>query len=164
VNCAADQTVSLNNDCEAALQDYTGNVNVTDNCTNSTMLNTVQSPLPGTIVSGHNTTVPVTITVTDAEGNSTDCTFNVTLLDDELPSIVCPSDQVLSSDLNCEAILPDYTSLANVSDNCSPAGSLVISQSPVAGTTVSGTTLVTLEVTDVLLSIVTQYCLILQDW
>ncbi|MBV5335171.1 MAG: HYR domain-containing protein, partial [Sulfuricurvum sp.] len=39
---------------------------------------------------------------------------------------------------SCSATLPDYRSLLTVSDNCTIAGSLVTTQSPAAGTVISG--------------------------
>lgn len=55
---------------------------------------------------------------------------------------------MLFLDANCTASLPDYTSLAEAADNCSLQG---VTQSPVAGTTVSGSGPMTilLTVTDI---------------
>src|SRR5690606_40061447 len=58
-------------------------------------------------------------------------------------SDVCSSDL---GDASCEGTVGDYTSLAVVADNCDAAP--VVTQSPLAGTTFSGTTSVTLTVTD----------------
>ena len=58
-------------------------------------------------------------------------------------------DQVVFVDENCEALLPDFTPDVVVTDNCDNA---VISQSPVAGTTLTSaqpTTLVSVIATDI---------------
>lgn len=65
------------------------------------------------------------------------CTLTVTVVDEIAPTITCPGNQVLTlGGNNCSAILPDYTALAtNVTDNC---GQVTVTQSPEAGTVVSG--------------------------
>lgn len=50
------------------------------------------------------------------------------------PTITCPGTQSLALNAFCQATLADYTSLATVTGNCSPT----VTQSPAAGTTVSG--------------------------
>ena len=75
--------------------------------------------------------------------------FNVTVVDNTNPTITCPGNQNVFADASCNASLPDYTSLASVSDNCDAAPS--VTQSPAAGTTINGSgtvQAVTLTVTD----------------
>ncbi len=52
--------------------------------------------------------------------------------------------------ISCSFILPDFRNVSTQSDNCTPTGSLIITQTPAAGTVVSGagTTIVTVTVTD----------------
>lgn len=77
-------------------------------------------------------------------------TSNVALLttDAVIPVITSThNDQILSAGVNCEAILPDYTSAVVATDNCSSI--LDIEQTPAAGSTVTGqTNTVTITVTD----------------
>ncbi|MFN0213525.1 MAG: HYR domain-containing protein [Saprospiraceae bacterium] len=85
-----------------------------DNC--SATLN-ISSTMP----SGHAFPVgitPVTFTVKDTTGNLSTCTFNVTVLDKTVPSLVdCPSDFTVTTDpANCEAIV-SWTS-PSVIDPC----------------------------------------------
>ncbi len=61
----------------------------------------------------------------------------ITISDVTKPTISCPPNQTLNLDATCKAILPDYRSLLTVNDNCTPAGSLVITQSPAAGSEVN---------------------------
>src|SRR5690606_40687831 len=102
-----------------------------------------QSPLAGTTFSG---TTLVTLTVTDASGNEASTSFNLNVEDTNNPTIDAIADQMVSGDASCEGTVADYTSLAVVADNCDAAP--VVTQSPLAGTTFSGTTSVTLTVTD----------------
>ncbi|MBK7428217.1 MAG: HYR domain-containing protein [Saprospiraceae bacterium] len=84
--------------------------------------------------------------ITDGSG-STNCSQYIEIFDLENPSIICPGSQTLNLDGDCEAILPNYTSLATNDDNC---GGNVVVQLAAPGTTVSqtGTELITLTVTD----------------
>ncbi|WP_211224625.1 CARDB domain-containing protein [Salinimicrobium xinjiangense] len=77
--------------------------------------------------------------------------FNTTPLKGDLgdqisPTIDAVAEQTISGDEECRAILADYTSLAIVADNCD--ANPVVTQLPESGTTITGTTAVTLKVTD----------------
>jgi predicted enzyme related to lactoylglutathione lyase len=91
---------------------------------------------------GQNT---VTLTVTDLSGNEATCQSTVTVIDVEAPVVTCPGDQTVSLSANCELILPDYIALASATDAC---GSVVLTQSPAAGTAISSLTEVTITATD----------------
>ncbi|MDB5197852.1 MAG: C-terminal target protein [Flaviaesturariibacter sp.] len=66
------------------------------------------------------------------------------------PSIICPGGDTLVADASCSATLPDYTGSAVVSDDVTPAGSIQVTQSPAAGTVLTGegATTITLTATD----------------
>ncbi len=68
----------------------------------------------------------------DNEGNSdTICEFTVTIQDLEVPVIICPADQILTT--NCDEFpIPNYTALPNVQDNCPK--NITVSQLPAQGT------------------------------
>src|SRR3990167_8605766 len=86
------------------------------------------------------------MTITDAFGNSSVCYTNVHPVDVSAPAITCPANQNVNNGINCNFVLPDYTGLALVTDNC-PNYTLV--QSPAPATVVSsGDNTVTLTVTD----------------
>ncbi len=71
---------------------------------------------------------------TDQYGNADTCEFTVTVTDTEPPSIACPAPQVLGT--TCpDAVVPDYTGLGIVSDNCN--ASATVTQDPAAGTLLS---------------------------
>mgnify|MGYP002414118440 CR=1 FL=1 len=145
ITCPATQTLTLGTNCSASLPDYTSlATNVGDNCG---VQGVTQSPEAGTPVSGAGDMM-VTLTVSDVNGRTNSCTFTVTKVDNTAPTITCPATQTLALGANCSATLPNYTSLATPGDNC---GVQSVTQSPVAGTFVSGTgnMTVTLTVTDV---------------
>lgn len=141
ITCPGNQTLNVNASCQATLPDYTGLASANDNCPGVTVS---QSPAAGTTV-GVGTT-PITLTATDAAGNTASCNFSVVVSDNINPTITCPGNQTLNVNASCQATLPNYAGLATANDNC-PGVS--VSQSPAAGTIVGvGTTLITLTATD----------------
>ncbi|MFM9947178.1 MAG: choice-of-anchor Q domain-containing protein [Saprospiraceae bacterium] len=142
--CPPMQTLVLGNNCSATLPNYAGMATANDNCGVQSVM---QSPAAGTVVSNTGN-ITVTLTVTDMNGLTNSCTFTVTKVDNTAPSITCPTTKTLVLGANCTVSLPNYTSLATTGDNCGVQG---VTQSPAAGTTVSGTgnMTVTLTVTDI---------------
>ena len=140
INCFADTTFSADqNACFATLA-FPGFPPTSDNCAVDSIFNDAPANFPVG-------TTTVTWTVVDVHGNTASCTQDITITDDEAPSISCPQDQSLAFNSSCNATLPDYTGLAVTNDNCP---SVTVTQSPAAGTVVSGgTATVTLTVTDV---------------
>ncbi|MDG1331973.1 MAG: HYR domain-containing protein, partial [Crocinitomicaceae bacterium] len=88
----------------------------------------------------------VTLTVTDGNFNTATCTATVTVVDTISPVLTCPGDQTETASPICDLILPDYTALGSATDNC--AGSSNITQSPAAGTLITGNTTITLTADD----------------
>jgi len=92
-------------------------------------------------------TTTVTATVTDAAGNSTVCSFDVTVEDNEAPVITAPADVTVNADAgSCDALVSGVTlGTPTVSDNCG-----VASTANNTGTSfVLGTNTVTWTVTDI---------------
>jgi hypothetical protein len=120
-----------------------------DNCGAPTVVGTRSDSLP---LSSPYPIGPTTVTwtATDCAGNSVQTSQLVTVNDDTPPTISsCGVDQHGPADFSCQAPLPDFTAAVVASDNCTPAGSLVITQSPLAGTLVGPSpTTVTITVTD----------------
>ena len=142
ISCpSSPQILSLDGLCSASLPDYTDDATAADNCDTPTV---TQDPAVGTPYTGPQT-VTVTLTATDNSGNSATCTFTVNVVDNTPPTITCPSTQTLMLDDDCEASLPDYTSVASTSDNCST--SITVDQTPTPGTTVSGAGAMTVTLT-----------------
>jgi hypothetical protein len=133
ITCPNPQNLSLGEGCSALLPDYRDSAAVVSAC--ATVASVVQSPAPGTSVSGVGA-MTVTLTVTDGCGGSTSCTFTVNKVDNRPPTVTCPATQNLTLGATCTAILPDYAILATATDNCTTTP--VITQSPPAGSTVAG--------------------------
>ena len=89
------------------------------------------------------TTANFTLRVTDSCGLFTEATLTVTVNpDNQPPAINCAAvtAQSANADASCSATVPDVRALviAQSSDNCTPPGSLTVTQNPVQGSTVSG--------------------------
>ena len=141
VGCISNQNVTADANCQYTLLDYIPATTVNDNC--ATTITVTQSPVAGTVIS---TTTTVTMTADDGNGNTNTCTFDITPVDNTNPTITCPGNQNVSFDANCQYTLTDYTGLATTSDNC--ATTIAVTQSPAAGTVITGTTTITLTADD----------------
>ncbi|MDT0554382.1 HYR domain-containing protein [Patiriisocius hiemis] len=112
ISCPADITVSA----DAGMCDATvsfGPAVALDNC-NVTVTQT-DGPLSGT--SFPVGTTVVAFTATDAGGNSTVCTFNVTVTDDELPAAVCQDITVALDEFGAASIMASDVD-GGSTDNC----------------------------------------------
>jgi hypothetical protein len=149
ISCSGDITTNTGpDDCGKAV---TYSLQVTDNCgvagsniqVSSTAGLSVTVQSPGTSIT-HTAYFPigtttVTVTATDAAGNSSSCSFNVSVIDkiDPITSCKTVETQILILDNGCRAVVPDYTDLVTIWDNC-PEG-LTVEQVPAPGTIVYGT-------------------------
>ena len=73
------------------------------------------------------------------------CTAVVTVVDSISPTVACPGDQTETASATCDFTLPDYTSLVTATDNC---GATTVTQSPVAGTVITGDQVITMTADD----------------
>jgi hypothetical protein len=146
ITCPGNQTIVLGAGCSVALPDYRSMAIKSDNCTTSGLLVVTQNPAPGSTITGAGITA-ITLTVTDASGNSTNCSFALNKIDNISPTVICPPTQTLVLGSACSAALPDYRNLATISDNCTSNASLSIAQSPPVGSTVSNTGTATITIT-----------------
>src|SRR5439155_147578 len=133
--------------CQAAVPNVLGGVSVSDNCSPTNAVTVSQSPLAGTLVGlGTHT---ITVTATDAAGNSASCTTTFTVNDNTAPTVVCSPVPGASADGNCQAAVPSVMGGVSVNDNCSAPSAIILSQSPTAGTMVGlGTHTITVTATD----------------
>jgi hypothetical protein len=136
VLCPANITVSNNpGQCDAVV---TFMNSATDNCPG---VITSSVPASGSVFPVGTTTV--TVTATDASGNTATCSFDVTVNDTEDPVITCPGNISVNNDPgDCGAIV---TFAATATDNCSAV--VTYSQDPNTSFPV-GTTIVTATATD----------------
>ena len=119
IACIGDQTAP----CGSTVLDYTTLVTVTDNSDPSPVL--TQNPIAGSVFANGMT---ITITAKDASNNESTCSFKInTAADVTKPVITCIGDQTLASG----SVLPDYSGLLTVTDNCDAAPA--VTQTPAAG-------------------------------
>lgn len=140
VTCPVGSTTSANANCLAAVPAVSATVS--DNVTPAGSITLTQSPRAGTIVGlGTHT---ITVTATDAAGNSSQCTTSFTVVDDALPAVTCAAPSTARADANCQAPVP---SVGSASDSC--PGAVTVTQSPATGTLVGpGTYTITVTATD----------------
>jgi gliding motility-associated-like protein len=136
ITCPAD--ISVTNDpghCYATVN--LGSPATNDNCG----ILTITNDAPATFPVGN---TKVTWTVHDIHGNTATCEQSVTVTDNELPTITCPSDISVNNDPgNCSAVVEIGTPLTN--DNCGVAS--ITNDAPTDFPV--GITLVTWTVTDI---------------
>lgn len=93
ITCPADIVQSTDPGICDAVVTYT--VGTSDNCAGETLTQTAGLASGSVFPLGTTTNVFV---VTDANGNSTTCSFDVTINDTEAPTIVCPADVNINND------------------------------------------------------------------
>jgi len=116
ITCPGNQTLNLDASCKATLPDYRNLVTVSDNCTATGSLVITQSPAAGTVVNDKGALI-VTFTVTDASGNSSECTISVDKKDVTAPVITCPALIVVDNTANSCGAVVDYIN-PKATDNC----------------------------------------------
>ncbi|QQS29307.1 MAG: HYR domain-containing protein [Sphingobacteriales bacterium] len=134
-----------NNNCEVVIPNLVPLVIPSDNC--GLAVPAVTQSIAAGVYTGvsHGSTIPVSLTVTDASGNTAGCTVTFTVNDNDAPGLSCPSNIVQASNpLTCEASVP-FT-LPTPTDNCTGV-SLVSTHLP-GSSFVVGTTTVVLTATD----------------
>ncbi|MCM4161054.1 HYR domain-containing protein [Antarcticibacterium flavum] len=92
-----------------------------DNCDNNITI--VQDPRPGTVLT-QSGTYPTTLTVTDNAGNSSSCSFEMSIISMDSFDLICSREIRLPANDDCEFILPDLSEEYNFFPS-----SAVISQS-----------------------------------
>jgi hypothetical protein len=97
ISCWGDTTIAKDANCSYTLPNLTFRVNKADACG----IGSVTQSIPvGTIFGASVTIVPITLTVTDVNGNSSTCTFNITLIDVTPPTIInCPGNIIVNTGL-----------------------------------------------------------------
>jgi len=126
VECPANINLSAGANC-TAIATWSAPT-VTDNCTGPVIAQTA-GPVSGSAFPLGVTTV--TYTATDGSGNTSTCSFTVTVSDVTAPVIVdCPADINLSAGASCTSIAT--WSAPTVTDNCSGA-SIAQTAGPVSG-------------------------------
>jgi hypothetical protein len=143
ITCPAN--IAVNNDPGVCGAVVTYNAPVaTDNCTGSTTVQTAGLGSGATFPIGITTE---TYTTTDAAGNSSTCSFTVSVGDVEAPTITCPSNITVNNDPGfCYAVVTYNTPVG--ADNCSGTTTTQITGLGSGAAFPTGTTTETYEVTD----------------
>jgi probable HAF family extracellular repeat protein len=144
--CPPGRTINAGAECAVAVPDFTAALLATDNCTAADALVKTQSPAAGTLVPPG--THVITLTVTDAAGNSSACSTTLTVESSRMrPSVTCPAGITAEAGAGGTAIVPDFVSAATIVDSCS--GASTVTQSPAAGTVLGlGVHTVTIQAVD----------------
>ncbi|MBL0018709.1 MAG: HYR domain-containing protein, partial [Bacteroidetes bacterium] len=108
---ACPANISVNNTLNACSAPVTFTVTTTDNCSSSV----VSSPASGSTFAVGTTTVNAT--ATDVAGNTAACSFTVTVVDNQLPTITCPANVTVNNDPGLCSAVVSYSTPAG-SDNC----------------------------------------------
>ncbi|WP_157514471.1 HYR domain-containing protein, partial [Mangrovimonas sp. TPBH4] len=149
ITCPNNLTIGTSNDgtgnCTTSAS--IGTPSTSDNCGVASVI----AKIGGTTITPSSYVFPIgdtTITwiATDSAGNSNQCNQTITIVDDEDPEIVCPSDDNVFFENNCQFTLADYTTMASTLDNCDT--NVTVTQNPLPGAVISGAVVVTLTATD----------------
>jgi len=139
-NCPNDMTIPSGINCDTIVTWV--EPTITDNCDNN--VSVVVFPTLGTAFMTGTTTV--TYTATDASGNVSSCSFDVTIADTEAPFLVdCPIDISISSGDSCSAAV--IWNMPTATDNCD-ASPTVTCNIPSGNTFSLGTTPIVCTATD----------------
>ena len=126
-------TVSADGNGVAAVPNVTGSIVASDSCTPASSLVITQNPAAGTSLGLGNYSIMVT--VKDAAGNPANANVSFSVVDTTPPVIVSvPGAITVPTDANCQGVVPNVLSNIVATDNCTPAGLLVMTQNPAAGT------------------------------
>ncbi|HEX8071761.1 MAG TPA: immunoglobulin-like domain-containing protein [Pyrinomonadaceae bacterium] len=150
VNAPPDVTVYTGagaTECSAVVSDATlGTATAADTCNGPVTITRTGVPAGNVFPVG---TTTVTYTGTDPANNSGTDTQTVTVIDNTPPTVTAPGPSSASADASCQAAIPNVVAGASATDNCTPAGSITIMQSPAAGTPVGlGPHTITITATD----------------
>lgn len=142
-----DVTAAANAQGQASVPNFAANATIADNVTAAGAIVVVQAPATGTLL-GVGAQV-VTVTATDAAGNSTAATATFTVVDTMTPTIVSLTSLTVSAGANGLGVVPNASGAVAVADNVTPVSALIISQSPTVGSAVGlGNHVITVTVTD----------------
>src|SRR5439155_26038595 len=105
--------------CQVAIPDAHFNVTATDTCTPAESLIITQSPAVDSFVGPG--VHPITVTATDAAGNSSSCTINFTVVDTKRPTVSCPPGTTASASANYQAPVRNVLGRVTAYYDCTPA-------------------------------------------
>jgi hypothetical protein len=141
--CPPNQFINANASCSGVVGVWNP-ILLNDNCTPTGLIVVGQTPLPTTVLMGHGTSVPVTLSARDQSNNVSNCTFTVTLRDVTPPLARCKNITTNIGPSGFIKVLPSAVNNGS-SDNCS--FTLLLTPSTFTCASI-GLNTVTLQVTD----------------
>src|SRR5205823_216378 len=117
VTCSATPNAFANANCQAAVPNVLGGVTVSDSCSPTNAITLIQSPAAAPLRGPGTTTI--TVTATDAAGNSATCTTTFIVIDNTPPAVACAAVPSAFADANCQAVVPNVLGGVTVDENCS---------------------------------------------
>ena len=125
VICHADVVRSLSNDCTYFVEDFSASLIYIETCGNVTIQ---QIPAIGVeLTAGIHS---IELTITDESNNQSLCNFDVTVQDNQAPTVVYNGDFFFEVNEECEFEVPDFTLDTVFDDNC---GVTLVEQTPIQG-------------------------------
>jgi len=112
ISCPANITINTEAGLCVANVNYT--TSFTDNCPGGSMMQTVGLSSGSNFPKGVTTN---TFVATDANGNTSSCSFTVTVIDAELPTITCPANITANNDPGTCGAVVNYAAII-FNDNC----------------------------------------------
>jgi hypothetical protein len=129
ITCPSTQTLNLDSNCSATVPNYTSLATTSDDCPGA--ITVTQSPAAGTTLNGAGS-FNITLTASDANGNTANCSFTLIVTDTIAPTFLTPPvNHSALADGSCQAPVPDFTSGVVSSENCGP---VTLTQNPTANT------------------------------
>jgi len=110
-----DIQVDLDANCNFTIPDYRSLTTALDNCGTATV---TQSPIAGTMISGHGTVQTITLTANDGNGNTESTNFDITLNDVAAPTLVVQDIEMSLSGTGQASITADAF-IVEAYDSCS---------------------------------------------
>ncbi|HOY32136.1 MAG TPA: HYR domain-containing protein, partial [Bacteroidales bacterium] len=143
ITCPTNITVNNTAGACGAVVNYTAPAG-TDNCSGATTVRTAGLASGATFPVGTTTN---TFRVTDAAGRTNNCSFTVTVIDNQAPAITCPSNITVNNTTGVCGAVVSYTAPTGT-DNCSGATTTQTAGLASGATFPVGTTTNTFRVTD----------------
>jgi gliding motility-associated-like protein len=145
ITCTGNVTVTIDDQCQGVIGNYSSNLVASDNCTATSLLVVSQSPIEGTIIS---TNTQIEFTVIDEAGVQSTCNFFAVIEDLTEPEVICPNSVSVTINSSCQYTVPDILPEVTGTDNCSAFSVMTLTQNPVFGSLESGLTAVLITLQD----------------
>ncbi|XP_033109312.1 hyalin-like [Anneissia japonica] len=115
LTCPVDATVDTDIGAPIALVDYSTKIHTTDNSGDvPTISPDPYITFPANLTMGANL---FNFTAIDSSGNTDNCTFTINVKDNEQPTLTCPVDTTVDTDIGAATALVNYSTKIHATDN-----------------------------------------------